>query len=952
MNAFLDDIATYLLKDSSANLNDRCVIFQNQRAKLYFKKYVGQRALPGLILPEMLTIEELAERLSGKRITDNFDLLIELYLCHQKLNQPETFIKFYDLGLKIIEDFSDMDMYAVDPAKLFINLDYLKSTEFWDKNDEDLTALQLRQKNFWKYLFALHNEFKRVLEKKGKAYAGMAYREAANQIRSHNYTLPWSKVFFAGINALSLCEEEIIDHLLRRKQAEIFWDADVFYINQKHHEAGNFIRRYIKKWSETDKHWIGDRLSRDNKTIRITRASQNSAQARAAIIALKESVKNKTASIAVVLGDESLLIPVLEELPESLTKSARINVSMGYPLSMTTIYSFMMCVLQLHADALSNQTKRKEYSFLNQHVIQFFSLSLVRNLIKDKVYAIHEAIIRQNSTKISSEFIQSLTKLPSLKLVFNACRDISHMIENINTLIDEIKSELFTNRMYEELEALYLWKEKWTIICETYQRYTSLHNPVLSENLETIIRIMQDAVNNVRIPFNSPAESSNLTHRIEIMGMLETRALDFEHVIILSVNEGVFPAPRSTHSLIPFTARAESGMPNYTEKESIFAYNFYRLLQRASTIDLIYDAQINQNTKGEPSRFIQQLRYELAKTSPSITIIENELSPLPVIKSSIEPLLIQKTPAIIEAIKNVLNKGLSPTAINSYNRCSLQFYLSRIAKFEESDDIKPELQSDDLGNIVHHVFQHMFAPYIGKSIAAKDISSMLNDVDTAIQNALDDMGNPDVHSGKNKITFAIAQQHIQRFLNNEKNRLSHDNTNRCVLSVESLMSTSIDVPIEGQLFTMRLHGKADRIDLIDDVVEIIDYKTGSAQKKHVQLPTTIADLSVKSDSDKALQLLTYIMLHRSHSENKYKKYRSMIVALRGSPAEYYLPLTYDKNETHSIENEIEETSLEYFRSIALELLNNERPFVQTDEKKNCVYCSYKNLCNRWPEHYS
>ena len=605
MTAFLEKIAERLLNKFPETMEGVLVVVPSKRAVLFLKHYLSKRIKHPIFLPDFYSIEEFIERISGLTVLDNISLQFRLYKAYLN-NVPkkvDSFDEFMNWSNVLLHDFNEIDRALVDAEAIYTNLKNVKelenwSVENWSLSNDNLSSLQDDYVSFFESMHCWYKTFKQELIAENLAYQGLAYRNAAQKIKDSK--LPWTKVWFIGLNALTKSEQEIINDLKEKDIARVFWDADQFYYDNPMHEAGGFLRTQREKWKEIDFKGVGNYYAKGKNNFQIIACPKNISQAKVASALLQKLNKNdlEDSNTAIVLADESLLFPVLNNLPSAVKQ---LNVTMGSPLKNTTLFSFVDAIFTMQIHAFNYKKKAfyyKDIITLIEHPY-FIKLTVNKTLNAFKDFIIKDNIVFVSQSNISKYFSNHKEILE----FFNLWNTPSDAILLLEELIKLLRKPLVGKKGTIASEVLIAFNKNLLILKKL------IIESSFEIKLKTLQTVMDQLVAKEIIPFKGePLEG------VQLMGILESRTLDFRNVIMLSVNEGILPKGKSINSFIPYDMKRHFGLPTYLESDAVFSYHFYRLLQRANNISLIYNSETDDFGSGEKSRFITQLLSEY-KTS-------------------------------------------------------------------------------------------------------------------------------------------------------------------------------------------------------------------------------------------------------------------------------------------------------------------------------------------------
>ena len=957
MQSFLEKTVKYLYDKYGDDISELCIILPNRRAGLFLKTHLANNLKKTFWSPEIYATEDFVALLAGLEIADATTLLFELYETVKNVNKNETesFDEFSKWGQILLSDLNEIDSYLVDATQLFGNLKDIKELEAWSLNTEEgLSDFQKQYLCFWQSLKAYYFDFNKRLLDKHLAYQGLAYKIVASTIEERVNKHPWKKIIFAGFNALNKAEEQIIEELLNIGKAEIIWDTDSYYINDTRQEAGKFIRKYnnlgsFKKSPHKNNVFDDNLLSTEDKHITIIGAAKNVAQAKVAgnLVAEFQKQYDSLQNTALVLADENLLFPVLHSLPENIED---INVTMGYPLKNTPVAGYFDLVFNLHINAIKLSQGKEKYSFYHKDLLKLLSHPFTNILIFDKAFhnSVKPVIKAIQDKNIVFAAFSTLEKIITekqentfeiLRPIFKHWQKPTNAIECALYLIETLKNAIVAqgndaskNKANLELEYLFAF----TKIIKRIQTLMTDY-PGSIPDLKTLQNILRQIVKGTTLPFYGEPLMG-----LQVMGMLETRTLDFENIILLSCNEDILPSGKTMNSFIPFELKRYFGLPTYSEKDAIFAYHFYRLIQRAKNIYLLYNTESDALGSGEKSRFLTQLIHELPKVNKHV-LIEEKLVNIPVAIDNIGNVItIKKSSVIIELLNVKAEKGFSPSLLNTYRNCSLQFYFQAIAGLREVDEVEETIGADTLGNAIHEVLETLYQPFIGKKIKGTDIKEIKKLVETLTISVFEkEYSKTEISCGKNLLTIKVALKFLNNFLDSEFkfiNICEQEGKPLIIKELEQKLESS--VTIGNQL--IKLHGKADRIDSVGSLLRIIDYKTGLAESKELKFEGW-GDIKTESKLAKSFQLLMYAWMVQKMNPVIQDNMVSGIITFRELSAGLK---TVKINNNDLLNIAVLMKFEEQLKNILVEIFNPEIEFTQTADPNNCEYCAFKGICNR------
>ncbi|MDB5227150.1 MAG: hypothetical protein JWN78_1343 [Bacteroidota bacterium] len=811
MEAFLQKIAESVTKENLPYLYDSCYIFPTKRAAIYFTNFLQQKFTgENFILPETITIQEFITQYSSFIIKDDWHLLLQVYQIQNELTAThQPLEKFLPWGKMILKDLDECDKYLVNVNQLFSLLkaqkeiddsfyiseetrkyieQFILTTTTRDNNKENIYKTEFIKT--WSLLGDIYTVLHERLKKENFAYEGMAYREVYENLKSEKLKLPYQKISFCGFNALSVCEEKIFQLVEKTYPTEFWWDADAHFMENKLHEAGNFLRDYQQKFSGENSHWIMESSLNHDKNIDIIGISSNVAQAEyvADNLAPKE---NETT--AIVLCDEHLLQPLLFSIDAS-----HANITMGYTVSESELYLFTNLLFKLYGNARMENSKIEYY---HKDIAALAKHAFLKNnvLEKQKLENILPYFVPYMPQEILAEFFPAaiLENVSTSQQILNVVINIILSLKNYDPYFEPVKE---------------------SIVSQLTLLLGSLQANQLEVNRNALPFIVKQFLATLKIPFETNTKSN-----IQIMGFLETRILDFDNLFILSLNDDNLPGTNKTNSFIPYNLRKGFGLPTFEQFDGINAYHFYRLLKRAKNIHLIYNNQISDNAS-EKSRFIRQIQHDLDTEKNNISdciamIEEKNISAT----SEGSVLRIKKTPEMIALLQQ---RVFSPSSLKIYIKCPLQFYLRYVAGIKEPEELAEEIDAAVFGQILHKVLELVYHPFLNKLINAEMIKSFSAEyfIREKIKQACIDLELPkEIIQGSNKLQLKIIERIAQKIIQNDA--LMGD---LFILKTEEKFVWN-NLQLENGSFAS-IQGTFDRIDKINEhAVRIIDYKTGQIE---------------------------------------------------------------------------------------------------------------------------
>ena len=964
MKTFLQIVAEDLYNKIGDQLSETAVVFPNKRASLFFNEYLAQCAGVPIWAPTFLSISELFKELTTLQKADSIRLVCELYKVYQEVTgSKESLDDFYFWGELLISDFDDVDKNLVDAATLFRNLqglqelsqgaDFLTEEQanairefFIDFSPENTTQLKEKFVSIWNHLGTLYQSFRKRLHQQGIAYEGMMYREAIDRLDAT--TLPYKHYVLVGFNVLNAVERQLFDKLHKAGKAMFYWDYDLFYTNGQKHEAGDFIKRNLRQFpNELTDQGIFDVLGKE-KDVRYIAAPTENAQARYLYqwINAKTWDTSKEKKNAVVLCNEGLLLPVLHSIP-SCVKS--INITMGFPLMQTPVCGFINALVDLQIRGYQKADNRFAY----ETIVPVLQHPYVQQLSP----CAHEVLEKLEK---NNRFFPTLTELQAdafLTKVFTPQESIRSLCVYLTDLLQAV-TQLYRNEEASDEVFSQLYRESLFNSYTLINRLLSLiDDGTLAIQPNTLRRLLSRLLAGASIPFHGEPAIG-----MQIMGLLETRNLDFDNLLMLSVNEGKLPHGESDASFVPYILRKAFGMTTIEHKISVYAYYFYRLIQRAKHVTLLYNTSTEGMNRGEMSRFMLQF---LVEWPHSIKQSYLETTQQPADHRVIE---IQKDAAIMyrlchrydadkDAHKPENERSvLSPSALNSYIDCTLKFYYRYVAGLRVPDEVSSEIDNALFGTIFHRTAQLIYEDLTrrGKQVLAEDLRNLIADkvkireyVDRAFKEKFFKvpMEEKSRYDGTQQVNFDVIVKYITQLLRNDLQYAPFT-----LEGMEIRQTELFPVKLSDGVLNVRIGGDIDRMDSKDGSLRVLDYKTGSDKGGSPSIEALFTPAKDRKYHIFQAFLYACIVSRKLREEGK-----SMPIL----PALYYIPNSYDASYRPEIKIgsrpaesvtdfalQFEKEYREHLQTLLEEIFNPEISFRQTDILDHCKYCDFKKLCRR------
>ena len=957
MQPFLQLVAHDLYTKIGNDLSRTVLVFPNKRANLFFNEYLAEESDQPIWSPAAMSISDLLQKLSVQKVGDPIRLVCELYkVFKEETESRETLDDFYFWGELLISDFDDVDKNMVDADKLFSNLQDLKNLmddyEFLDEEQEEAirqffqnfsierrTELKEKFISLWDKLGIIYHRYREKLAELGIAYEGMLYRNVIEQLDTDR--LKYDKYVFVGFNVLNKVEKEFFQKLQKAGKAMFYWDYDLFYTQRiSKHEAGEFIKRNLIDFPNELPESYFD-IFRKPKKIRYISASTENAQARFLPEWVKATQTHTTQIVsekenAIVLCNEALLLPVLHSIPQDVQN---VNITMGFPLAQTPVYSFINAAMELQTNGYRPDTGRFTYEAVSKILKHPYTRQL----------SDHATRLERELTKTNRFYPlpSELKKDGFLTILFTPQSNIRELCDYLLRLIKSISILYRKEGEYDDIFNQLYRESIFQSHLKINRLYSLIESGELSVRTDTLKRLITKVLTASNIPFHGEPAIG-----LQIMGVLETRNLDFRNLIMLSLNEGQLPKAGGESSFIPYNLRKAFGMTTIEHKNAVYAYYFYRLIHRAENITLLYNTSSDGLNRGEESRFMLQL---LVEGPHEITreYLEAGQSPQNTLEIQIE-----KTPEILRRLYRAYDTAqpesviLSPSALNTYLDCRLRFYYRYVAGLKTPDEVSAEIDSALFGTIFHLSAQLAYTDLTanGKMIQREDLERLLRDeiklqgyVDQAFKQELFKVAleeKPE-YNGVQLINSKVIVSYLKQLLRNDLQYTPFE-----MVAMEKKVSEKITIQTALGPLTLRLGGTIDRMDAKEGTLRIVDYKTGGSPK----IPANIEQLFTPSETRPNYIFQTFLYaaimsrkqplmvapallyIHRAASESY-----SPVIEM-GEPRKPKIPV----NNFAFFEDEFRER----LQALLEEIFDEKELFTQTEDMKKCAYCDFKVICKR------
>lgn len=909
---FLDKIASIIVYGSTNTLSDLVVVLPNKRAKVFLIEALRNKTENTIFAPKIISIEDFIQDIAGIRSIDSIELIFEFYEVYLSITSKEKqqpFELFANWAKTLLQDFNEIDRYLLEPNHVLSYLKDIEDIKHWSVDAEKITPMIDNYLQFWSLLPKYYEELYSHLLNKGIGYQGLIYRESVKNLNHFTNAIGRKEFLFAGFNALNASEEKIVQHLLATEKARIFWDADETFLNDPFHDAGLFLRRFKENWKHYKSHpfkWIVDDF-KQHKNIQIIGTPKTIGQAKIAgkIVeehAGKETTLNKT---AVVLGEENLLVPLLYSLPSSVTA---MNITMGYSGKNNPAQILIAKLFKLHSNALSRNPN--SYVFYYKDVLDVLTHPLIEPY--SKTSDLVNTINQNNYTFITYNKLFELNQSQSdlfLLLFRKWDKGSMPVLETISGLLLQIKSNLSNDDEGEKITKAFVYSIFKVI--NKLMNYYSKHRHI--DTIETLFAVYKQIIDLAEVSFEGEPLNG-----LQVMGVLESRVLDFETVIVTSMNEGKFPAGKSQNSFIPYDVKRELGLPTFKEKDAIYTYHFYHLLQRAKNIYLLYNTESEGLDGGEKSRFITQLEVEKQKNHNITHEIYNAALP----DVAYRPIVIPKSESVMQRLKEIVEKGFSPSALTSYIRNPIQFYTQKILRISEVEEVEENIALNTLGTIIHETLRVLYEPYIGQFLSAEDIKNCIKKIDEEVLRQFKIVYKEgEIKKGRNLLAFEVAKRNVFNFLKLELQEIENGDAVK-IIALEKTYERLLEHP--KLPYPVLIKGNVDRIEQRNGKIRIIDYKTGKVEGKEVALKQW-DKLTDEIKNDKIIQVLAYAFMYEPNSEGQ--EIEVGIISFKNLKSGF-LPFQFkiDKTEISIVNEEISGNYIEQLVLLLNEILDKDIPF--------------------------
>ena len=840
MHNFLKDVVKRLSR-SKIPFSKYTFVLPNKRSALFLKKEISRFHNADIISPKIFEIDEFMQYISGLEKIEESELYFDFYKCYLEKNSNEdetqSFDEFISWAKLMLIDFNEIDSELCEIQKLFDYVNAFKELNHWSYEEKE-TELLKKYRLFWKNFKPYYNLLTKKLIAKKRAYQGKIYREATKSIDEFIKKKNIVNYIFLGFNALSKAESNVIQHIIEQNQSNlIFWDIDKTLISSDFNNSSFFIKSYLKKWNyykSNKKELVSDEYQKA-KEISVLGSAKSITQLKYVGSLIQKMCKEEQNKTAIILADENLLIPMLNSLPTNL---GNINVTMGYPIENTTTNSFFKSLFKLH------YSKRKDFYYKDV-------ISIIQNELLDSFFEkntnVLDLVKKNNLIYISAKDLTELDKKNEklYNLLFTQWGNPKEAIKKSLRLIKEIKKELKqkdkirANLIYQ-IENIFLQLENYTKVYDFIKTVKSLDF------------IYTELLKSCKSPFQSPENEG-----IQIMGMLETRLLNFENIFIISMNEGILPKGKINNSYIPFEIKKKFGLQTHFEKDAIFSYHFFRLIKNARKIIISYNTEPDMKGGGEISRFIRQIEAEGIHKINFQTINSEK-------KISVINTAYKKTDLVLDKLDQIFGEGVTASMLNLFLIDKKKFFERYVLEIKE-DNIEEIAKANTLGNVVHDTIEQLYTPLLNKKLNVKELKEIKKTVKKTVLKRIEKYINKkSLERGKNIIITNTAVNYVKKLIDKD----IHSCIKGDKITILELEKNFTNEIVKGKK-RIKIRGKIDRIDLYNDKIRVVDYKTGKLIDKNKINIRSLKEIK-NENGIYALQLLLYsIDVKENYKEEIY-----------------------------------------------------------------------------------
>ena len=864
---FIDQV-TELLFEEKYDFNHLTIVLPSERARKYLTTAIIKKHQKPIFAPEIITMDQWVKSYSPETVIDKTRALLQLFsiqLKTAKTEEDRSFDEFLTWGTILLSDFNEIDRYLLDANEVFKNLADIKEIEQWSFNNDELTESQKRFMEFWDRLPGYYKALNEVLSKNESCYAGKSFKVLAENIDLLFKVDKTRKFLFAGFNALSKAELTIIRQLEKMGRATVMMDADTFYLKDKNHEAGKFLRELSEKLDGKKLDFVGDRLATKSMNVELIECAQNTGQAKVAATILENSTSEQIDETLLLLADESLIGSVIKNLPKKIGKA---NITLGLPIRNTAMRTWVDLIFSIQENKKRFKTKWIYFNDLQNFWNHPFLLAILTKEEKDQLILAEAEIVKYNRIFINPDKLEIGTM--AMSLLNELSKDWISDWKTAMTIVRRM-SQL----MFKHLGSEFAFEKA---VIECFDRALIDFQNCVEEGIPEMSLKSFKHLFNQHWGMKSIAYHGNPTKGLQIMGLLETRAIDFKRIICVGMNEGNLPPVNPIQTMIPMDLRRYLGLPTPREKQGLFAHHFYRLLHHCEDLFVTYSTATEAIGSNEPSRYLMQLEMELSRVNKNIKISKKTYS-LDV-KREDEVMEITKTKEIKQRMDELFAQSTSASMLKKYLECPLDFYFRYVMDFGEQESVEEEIENSTFGSFIHETLEDLYTPFARfdkqgvkvdpapTNITSFDVEKMLGEFKLVIYAKFMKHFNNDKEAflkGKNYLSYQMAIYLTKRFLKSEVAFLAQQTEEVFIESLERKYEAEIEVEVLGEIKKLKLIGYIDRVDSIGDKIRIIDYKSGKVADEDVEFRSQDKDIEKTVGSLKSrkhvLQLLNYVFLY-------------------------------------------------------------------------------------------
>lgn len=939
MEKFLDRVAAYILQND-LDPEDLTIVLPSERSIKYMRSSLFKSAGKPLLSPEIVTIDRWIKDHSERTVIDRTRALLrlfEVHLKHAKTEKDRSFDEFLTWGNILLSDFDEIDRYLLNAKQVFKNLADIKELESWNIEEKDMTQAQKDFLEFWDRLPDYYYELNQLLEKDNICYAGSAFRYVSDNVGVLFGSNNNRKFVFAGFNALSPAEMSIMRQLDNMGRAHILIDSDRFYYDNNSHEAGSFLRKLSAHLDNKRLSFQNDELATKEMDIRVVECAQATGQVKVAstvLAVLSESEMNNT---LLLLADESLISSMINNIPKNVGKA---NITLGLPIRNTAVKTWVELIINIQENKGRFNTEAIYYKDLQSLWRHPFLLSILDDQEKIRLNEEERNIVRYNRIFLSREKLKVGEKVMQILELLTRHWN--------NNWLEGVRAVRALNRLiYKELSREFAFEKA---LLESFDAAMMEFEAILSEGIPEMKMGSFKHLFNQHWTMKSVAYHGNPIDGLQIMGLLETRALDFERIICLGMNEGNLPPTNPVQTIIPMDLRKYLGLPTPREKQGLFAHHFYRLLHGCHDLLVTYSTAEDKMGGNEPSRYLAQLELELCRQNKNIKLTREVYSLITEEEKTRKEF--EKTPETIARLDALFAKSTSASMLRKYLDCPLDFYFRYVMDFGEADDVEEEIENSTFGTFIHETLEQLYRPFArydedGNPVSPAPTNIKSVDVDRMLKNysvILDEQfmkhfnGDKDAFTkGKNRLSYEMAHELTKRFLKSERKFLMAQTQPVFIESLESEYSVDLELEIHGIKKMIRLRGFIDRIDSVGGKIRIIDYKSGKVEDDYVRnrVGDKTSDDLIESMSQTGRKHVLQLMLYNYlYYKNKGVIPESGIISLVSGNGKLF------KLNTNKIPMEqVVEEFPEYLQKILEDVYDERVPFIH-EASAWVSYCKY------------